>query len=96
MNMRRLQLLTGAIVLLAWASQAAQRPAGAVRAEVEQAERDVPKLADALALKPGMIVADIGAGGGAMAVSLAKFLGVQGRVYATDIGQAQLAEIRDS
>ena len=71
-----------------------QRPAGAVRQEREQAAREGPQLAETLALKPGMIVADVGAGGGAMSVVLAKWLGPEGRVYATDIRAEQLAEIR--
>ena len=71
-----------------------QRPAGAVRQEREQAAREGPQLAELLALKPGMTVADVGAGGGAMSVEMAKWLGPGGRVYATDIGAAQLAEIK--
>jgi ubiquinone/menaquinone biosynthesis C-methylase UbiE len=73
---------------------AAQRPAALLRAEREQAAREVPKLAEVLALKPGMIVADVGSGGGAMAVVFAKWLGPGGHVYATDIRAEQLAEIR--
>ena len=72
----------------------AQRPAVVIRQEREQAAREVPVLADVLALKPGMTVADVGAGGGAVSVVLAKWLGPDGRVYATDIREAQLAEIR--
>ena len=44
----------------------ARRPEAAVRQEQEQAAREAPRLAEQLALKPGMIVADVGAGGGAM------------------------------
>ena len=62
--------------------------------ERAQAELDAPKLADVLELKPGMTVADIGAGGGAMTVVLGKWLG-SGRVFATDIGARQLATIRE-
>jgi ubiquinone/menaquinone biosynthesis C-methylase UbiE len=40
-----------------------------------------------------MSVADVGAGGGAVSVAMAKWLGPAGRVYATDIGAEQLAEI---
>jgi ubiquinone/menaquinone biosynthesis C-methylase UbiE len=65
-----------------------------VRQEREQAAREAPPLAEQLALKPGMIVADVGAGGGAMSVAMAKWLGPEGHVYATDIGATQLAEIR--
>jgi ubiquinone/menaquinone biosynthesis C-methylase UbiE len=47
-----------------------------------------------LELKPGMTVADVGAGGGAMTVVLAKWIGA-GHVFATDIGEYQLRTIRD-
>lgn len=81
------------VLLVLPAVSESQRPAGAVRQEREQAAREVPQLAELLALKPGMTVADIGAGGGAMSVEMAKWLGPKGRVYSTDIGEAQLAEI---
>ncbi len=76
------------------AALAAQRTAALVRQELEQAAREVPQLAKVMALEPGDTVADIGSGGGAMAVVFAKWLGPDGRVYATDVREAQLAEIR--
>ncbi len=76
------------------ATLGSQRPAVVVRQEREQAAREVPQLAELLALEPGMTVADVGAGGGAISVVLAKWLGSRGRVYATDIRAEQLAEIR--
>jgi predicted methyltransferase len=93
MTLRRRCAYLACLLLLLPAVSESQRPAGVVRQEREQATREVPKLAELLALKPGMIVADIGAGGGAMSVEMAKWLGPGGRVYATDIGAAQLAEI---
>ena len=65
-----------------------------VRIERAQAEREVPQLAGVLELKPGMTVADVGAGGGAITVVLGKWIG-SGRVFATDIGAQQLQLIRD-
>ena len=62
--------------------------------ERAQAELDAPKLGDVLELKPGMTVADVGAGGGAMTVVLGKWIG-SGRVLATDISARQLAMIRE-
>ena len=82
------------LVLTLPATLGSQRPATVIRQEREQAAREVPPLAELLALKPGMIVADVGAGGGAMSVGMAKWLGPTGRVYATDIRAEQLAEIR--
>src|SRR5687768_14327149 len=65
-----------------------------VRQERAQAELDAPKLVEQLELKPGMTVADVGAGYGAMTVVLAKWIG-SGHVFATDIGARQLVVIRD-
>jgi len=62
--------------------------------ERAQAELEVPKLVEVLALKPSMVVADVGAGGGAMTVVLAKWLAT-GRVLATDINPAFLDEVRE-
>jgi protein-L-isoaspartate O-methyltransferase len=54
------------------------------RSEREQEEAP-SKAIDALDLKPGMVVADIGAGSGYYASRISKRLGPTGRVYATDI-----------
>ena len=94
MTSRRRYASLACLLLLLPAVSESQRPAGAVRQEREQAAREVPQLAELLALKPGMTVADVGAGGGAMSVVMAKWLGPEGRVYATDVRAEQLAEIR--
>ena len=96
MKLRRRCAYIACLVFALPTALASQRPAGVVRQEREQAAREVPQLAELLALKPGMIVADVGAGGGAMSVVMAKWLGPAGRVYATDIRVEQLAEIRDT
>jgi ubiquinone/menaquinone biosynthesis C-methylase UbiE len=73
----------------------AQAPSAAQLAqERAQAEIEIPKLVEALALTPAMTVADVGAGGGAMTVVLAKWL-ASGRLFSTDIDPRNLAEIRD-
>jgi ubiquinone/menaquinone biosynthesis C-methylase UbiE len=54
------------------------------RAEREQEEAP-SKAIEALELKPGMVVADIGAGSGYYTARLADQVGPTGRVYATDI-----------
>src|SRR5436190_3956711 len=72
----------------------AQEPdAAQIKQERQQAEMDVPELVKVLDLKPGMTVADVGAGGGAFTVVLGHWIG-DGRVFATDIGERQLREIR--
>lgn len=59
------------------------------RAEREEEERtDV--LLEALAFKPGEIVADIGAGSGYFSWRIARKVGDTGRVYAVDIQQEML------
>jgi ubiquinone/menaquinone biosynthesis C-methylase UbiE len=52
----------------------------------EREDEEAPgKAIDALELKPGMVVADIGAGSGYYSVRLAQRVGPTGRVFATDI-----------
>lgn len=65
-----------------------------VAQERRQAELEAPQLAAVLGLEPGMTVADIGTGGGAMAMVLGRLVG-SGRVYATDITQRSLTLTRE-
>jgi len=61
----------------------------------EREDEEAPsKALDALELKPGMIVADIGAGSGYYSSRIARRVGPTGRVYATDI-QPGMIEILD-
>lgn len=62
--------------------------------ERTSAERDAPRLVEVLELKPGMTVADVGTGGGAMAVVLGHWIG-SGRVYATDVTERALRTTRE-
>jgi ubiquinone/menaquinone biosynthesis C-methylase UbiE len=55
---------------------------------------DAAKLVEVLNLRPGSIVADIGAGGGALEPAISKAIGADGRLYATDINADRLADIR--
>jgi len=64
--------------------------------QIKAAELEVPELAKLFELKPGMTVADVGAGFGAWTVRFSKAVGPSGRVYATDIGAPQLAALRDA
>ena len=57
----------------------------------EREDEEAPsKALDALELKPGMVVADIGAGSGYYSSRMAKRVGASGRVYATDIQQGMI------
>ncbi|HUQ86308.1 MAG TPA: methyltransferase domain-containing protein [Vicinamibacterales bacterium] len=63
----------------------------------EREDEEAPsKALDALELKPGMVVADIGAGSGYYSTRIARRVGSTGRVYATDIqpGMIEILEKR--
>jgi len=64
--------------------------------QLEAAAIEVPQLVDLLELKPGLTIADVGAGFGAWTMAFSRVIGPAGRVYATDIGDAQLAALRDT
>jgi SAM-dependent methyltransferase len=51
------------------------------------------RLAQALGLRPGMHVADIGAGSGALAIEMASLVGSAGQVFATELDPKQRAAI---
>ncbi len=92
MMLRR--LLPFAALLLTAAVASAQAPdAKQTAQERADAELDAPKLAAVLGLEPGMTVADVGAGFGAMTVVLAH-RDRTGKFIATDIAERQLAVIR--
>ena len=63
------------------------------RPEREQEENPDGAL-DALNLKPGMVVADVGAGTGYMSLKLAKRVGQAGKVYAEDVQAEMLDQVR--
>jgi SAM-dependent methyltransferase len=81
-------------VALAVTVRAQEPDARQIARERKDAEAEAPKLVDVLALKPGMTVADVGAGGGAMTVVLGTWIG-SGRVFATDVTQDALRATRE-
>jgi protein-L-isoaspartate O-methyltransferase len=93
--MRCYDLLRILVVLCAVGTLHAQQPdAAQIAQEREQAELDAPKLVEVLELKPGMTVADVGSGFGAMTVVLGHWIG-SGRVFATDITERALRQTRE-
>jgi ubiquinone/menaquinone biosynthesis C-methylase UbiE len=60
--------------------------------EERDIEEDPDAALEALDLAPGLVVADVGAGSGYMTVRMAQRVGVEGRVYATDI-QPEMIEL---
>jgi precorrin-6B methylase 2 len=65
------------------------------RPEREQEENPEGAL-DALAIRTGMLVADVGAGTGYMSLRLAKRVGPSGKVYANDIQPEMLRRLREN
>ena len=55
---------------------------------------DADRLAAILQIRPGMVVADVGAGSGWMTVMMSALVGPKGRVYSTEIDPRELARIR--
>jgi predicted methyltransferase len=88
-------LLTLAFAVL-FAPFAAAQQTALTEGQIKSAELEIPQLVDVLGLKPGMTVADVGAGFGAWTTRLSRWIGPAGRVYASDIGAPQLAQLRQS
>lgn len=57
-------------------------------------DREAEQLASLVNLRPGMVVGEIGAGSGWMAVRIAKRLGSKGRLFATELEQEKAQAIR--
>jgi ubiquinone/menaquinone biosynthesis C-methylase UbiE len=58
-------------------------------------EESLTKLVEALKLKPGMVVADIGAGSGRISELISPLVGEEGKVLAVDIQEEMLGLIRE-
>jgi ubiquinone/menaquinone biosynthesis C-methylase UbiE len=57
---------------------------------------DTTTLIEALQLKAGSVVAEIGAGAGELTLSIARHVGPAGRVYTSELGAERLAKLRDA
>lgn len=71
--------------------QKAWTPDYSRRDEWQQPER----VLDALGIRPGMVIADVGAGDGYFSFKLAERVGPAGKIYATDIEERQLGILKD-
>jgi ubiquinone/menaquinone biosynthesis C-methylase UbiE len=96
------RLVAAAATLIAAAGavgggQLAGRPAPDWIARMERPERvaslKIDYIISKLALKPGQVVADIGAGPGVLSLPMAKAVAPGGRVYAVDIDQTFIDHI---
>jgi SAM-dependent methyltransferase len=90
----RLTFLAVAGVALTVTLRAQEPDARQIAQERREAERDAPHLVGVLELKPGMTVADVGSGGGAMAVVLGLW-NRTGHVFATDVTERALRHTRE-
>ena len=94
------RFVSGAVALLLTAVVAAQqRDPKQYQQILENPDRlaalQVDRVVEALDLRPGMRVADLGAGTGVFTVPLAKAVGASGKVYAIDVDADLLAIVRD-
>lgn len=58
--------------------------------------RELPRLRQVLALQPGAIVADVGAGKGELTFALSREVGPKGRVLSTDIDPGRVQRLREA
>jgi len=56
---------------------------------------EIDRLAEVLAIKAGMKVADVGAGDGEWSIALAERVGDSGHVFATEVDQDEIRKIED-
>ena len=93
--LKKFSVVAFAFVLSAVFELSAQQTA-LTEGQLKAAEVEVPQLVPLLELKPGMTIADVGAGFGAWTMRFSRWIGPSGRVYATDLGAPQLAALRES
>jgi predicted methyltransferase len=96
----RLNFRISGIVLFLLAAAILSLQGRAQKTAQETAERDrwqhPAQVLDALEIRAGSTVADVGAGDGYFTFHLAKRVGPTGRVYAEDIADKELAKIRSA
>ena len=56
---------------------------------------EMPRLREALGLRTGMVVADVGAGKGELTLALAAAVGASGHVFSSEIDQARMNALRE-
>jgi ubiquinone/menaquinone biosynthesis C-methylase UbiE len=98
--MRVTSLRSALIVFVLAASVTAQgRDPRQYQQTLENPERvaglQVDRVVTTLAIKPGMRIADLGAGTGVFSLPFAKAVGPEGKVYAIDVDAALLAIVKE-
>jgi ubiquinone/menaquinone biosynthesis C-methylase UbiE len=93
------RLVVVAVTLLATTARAQAQTAPTTSFQQEEAAREawqkLPELFHAMAVRPGAVVADVGAGGGFLTVRLARVVGQEGRVIAVEVNARTLDRLRD-
>lgn len=90
----RVVAVVAAILVTTGGTAGTQSRAGAhTEAQREKWQR-VTEIFDAMLVRPGAVVADVGAGDGFFTVRLARAVGPEGRVLAVDIGDEPLRRLR--
>ncbi len=92
--MPRTRRTIGAIALCLASVAVILAQSGPTTQEIREAERDVPVLLKALDVVPGMTIADIGSGAGAMTLIAARQLGPRSRIYTTDLNPATVTGLK--
>jgi predicted methyltransferase len=102
LTLGRTRLATALIAVAAVAcrtNSVAERPNSRSAADTEWGKRDAwqrpAEVMDALGIRAGSVVADVGAGGGYFTFHLASRVGPHGKVYAEDILDSQVEKIRE-
>ncbi len=90
------RIATVAFVTLLMAAPVAAQQTRLTEEQTKSAEAEVPRLVELLELKPGMTIADVGAGFGAWTIRFSRWIGPAGRVFANDVGAPQLAALRET
>jgi ubiquinone/menaquinone biosynthesis C-methylase UbiE len=78
---------------LACASLILAIPASGIEEEERDRQLKPERVMDAVGVRPGMVVGEVGAGRGYFTVKLARRVGPDGRVFANDIDSDALAEL---
>src|SRR5262245_38224589 len=87
-NPRRLLYFVTALLLVG---------AGGTAIDAQNARQnaaDADRLIKAMDVKPGSVIAEIGAGGGELTVALAKAVGPAGKIYSNELNKDRLIAIR--
>lgn len=88
MTKRRLLIGTGpllaAIAVILWVASS----------QAQNTTADAAALVEALQLKPGQTVAEIGAGSGELSLAMGEQVGATGRVYTNELGASRLTALR--